>query len=482
MDREHRDRLLLSAQNWLYVLLVLAAAGLLAWLSTRYVYEADWTANNRNSLSGPSIQLLETLDEPVEITAWAREDQALRDSIREFVARYQRAKRDVALSFRNPDTSPQQARELGITTDGTLLITYRGRTEQVANPEEQAVTNALARLARQGGRKAVFLAGHGERGPDGRANFDLGTFGRELQNKGIELETVNLAKSPRIPEDTGLLVIASPKTGYLPGEARLVRDYVAGGGNLLWLDEPGGTPSLEPVAEALGVSFLPGTVVDPTRQLFGIEDPAYALVVDYPDSGPTEGLAAVTLYPQAAAIEHDGGGGWQADPVLTTVARAWTETGDLTGEVEFDDNTAERRGPLTIGLALTREPGPAGEEPRTGSDPPDSNSEPAADGASGARGQSGAARQTQRVLVVGDGDFLSNQFLGNGANLDLGVRMVNWLLGDDRLIEIPARTAPDTGLQLSNTSSAVIAVGSMIVLPLLLVLAGSVIWWRRRRK
>lgn len=476
MDRERRDRFLLSAQNWLYVLLVLAAAGLLAWLSTRYVYEADLTANNRNSLSDPSIRLLETLDAPVDITAWAREDQALRDSIREFVARYQRARPDITLSFRNPDTSPREARERGITTDGTLLITYRGRTEKVANPEEQAVTNALARLARQGGRRAVFLTGHGERGPEGRANFDLGTFGRELVNKGVELETLNLARSPRIPEDTGLLVIASPKTGYLPGEARLVRDYVAEGGNLLWLDEPGGTPSLEPVAEALGVSFLPGTVVDPTRQLFGIQDPAYALVVDYPDSGPTEGLAAVTLYPQAAAIEHERGGGWRAEPALTTVARAWTETGDLTGNVEFDEDSAERRGPLTIGLALTRDLEPGGDPPEGGGD--DGNTGSDADGPAG----SDAGRRTQRVLVVGDGDFLSNQFLGNGANLDLGIRMVNWLLGDDQLIEIPPRTAPDTGLQLGNAASAVIAVGSMIVLPLLLVLAGGVIWWRRRRK
>lgn len=458
MDRERRDRFLLSAQNWLYVLLVLAAAGLLAWLSTRYVYQADWTANNRNSLTEPSVRLLETLDGPVDITAWAREDQALRDAIRQFVARYQRARPDVSLAFRNPDTSPQQARDLGITTDGTLVISYRGRTEQVAEPREQPVTNALARLARQGGRKVVFLTGHGERGPEGQANFDLGSFGRELTNKGIELETLNLAKTPRIPEGTRLLVIASPKVSYLPGEARLVRDYLESGGNLLWLDEPGGTPSLDPVAKTLGVSFLPGTVVDPTTQLFGIQDPAYALVVDYPDQGLTQGMAAVTLYPQAAALEYERDGDWRATPILTTVARAWTESGALTGDLAYDEDAGERAGPLTIGLALTRERAPAGSE-----------------------SEADSKTTTQRVLVVGDGDFLSNQFLGNGANLDLGVRMINWLVGDDRFIEIPPRTAPDTGLQLSNASSAVIAVGSMIVLPLLLVLSGGIIWWRRRR-
>jgi ABC-type uncharacterized transport system involved in gliding motility auxiliary subunit len=484
MDREQRDRIWLSAQNWLYVLLVLAAAGLLAWLSTRYTYEADWTANNRNSLTGPSVKLVETLDGPVTITAWAREDQALRKSIRDFVARYQRAKPDVTLAFRNPDTAPQQARELGITTDGTLVLEYQGRTEQVANPREQPVTNALARLARQGGRKVVFLAGHGERSPEGRANFDLGTYGRELGNKGIELDTLNLAKTPRIPDDTQLLVIASPKVSYLPGEAELVRDYVEDGGNLLWLAEPGGMPSLDPVAETLGISFLPGTVVDPTTQLFGIQDPSYSLVTDYPDSGPTSGLSAVTLYPQAAAVESDNDGNhWQVNRVLTTAARTWTETGELTGELNFDEDSRERAGPLTIGLSLTR---------KLSADDPESGNEPGGqkDGADKQAGETGkpagepaenGTARTQRVLVIGDGDFLSNQFLGNGANLDLGVRMINWLVGDDRFIEIPPRAAPDTGLNLSNTASAVIAVGSMIVLPLLLALAGGVIWWRRRR-
>lgn len=486
MDREQRDRIWLSAQNWLYVLLVLAAAGLLAWLSTRYTYEADWTANNRNSLTGPSIKLLQTLDGPVTITAWAREDQALRKSIRDFVARYQRAKPDVTLAFRNPDTAPQQARDLGITTDGTLVLEYQGRTEQVADPQEQPVTNALARLARQGGRKVVFLAGHGERGPEGRANFDLGAFGRELGNKGIELDTLNLAETPRIPDDTQLLVIASPKVSYLPGEAELVRDYVEDGGNLLWLDEPGGTPSLDPVAETLGISFLPGTVVDPTTQLFGIQDPSYTLVTDYPDDGPTSGLSAVTLYPQAAALEHGGAGAdWQADRVLTTAARTWTETGELTGELNFDEDSREHTGPLAIGLSLTRKL--AADDPETGNEPggedggADNHAATAETGMPAGDSAENGTAPTQRVLVIGDGDFLSNQFLGNGANLDLGVRMINWLVGDDRFIEIPPRTAPDTGLNLSSTASAVIAVGSMIVLPLLLALAGGVIWWRRRR-
>ena len=37
--------------------------------------------------------------------------------------------------------------------------------------------------------------------------------------------------------------------------------------------------------------------------------------------------------------------------------------------------------------------------------------------------------------MIGDGDFLSNTFLGNGGNREFGERVFDWLLGDDKLVE-----------------------------------------------
>ncbi len=88
----------------------------------------------------------------------------------------------------------------------------------------------------------------------------------------------------------------------------------------------------------------------------------------------------------------------------------------------------------------------------------------------------------QRVVVIGDGDFLSNTYLGNAGNLDLGLNLITWLSHDDAFIDIRARGAPDTALVMGRTTTAVIGLGFLVGLPLLLLAAGLVIWLRRRRR
>lgn len=443
----------LQLQNLIFLVGLLLAAGLLGWLSTRYNIEADWTRGGRNSLSVDSRKLLEEMEGPVHITAFARETPELREHIRDLVARYQRHKPDIELHFVNPDAEPERVRELGITLDGELLIAYNGRSDKIQELSEQSLTNALLRIARPSTRKVVFLTGHGERNPLGQANHDLGQFGKLLSDKGIHVETLQLAETPAIPQDTSLLVIADPRTPLLPGEVRMINRYLKQGGNLLWLVEPGGLAGLEPVAETLGVELLPGTVVDATTRLFGIDNPAFAIIPDYPMHEITRGIEGrITLFPQACAIDVNAPQGWEAQALLTTLDRAWTEIGPISGTIRFDQDSDERMGPLDIGYLFTREQGE--EEPST----------------------------QQRVALICDSDFISNTYLGNAANIDLGLALFNWLNHDDRFIAITARTASDVNLELGETARMTIGFGFLFVLPLLLLSTGVGIWWRRRNR
>ena len=444
-------------QTTSFVLLFLGAVGLMAWLSTRYSFEADWTANQRNSLSEASIAALKVIEGPVTVTAYASEDENIRRGITELIKRYQRIKPDLQLTFVNPAAEPEQVRQLNITLDGELIFSYAGRSEHVKEFSEQSLTNTLQRLVRSGDRWIVFVEGHGERAAQGAANHDLSGWVRQLTGKGIKVQSVNLASTPQIPNNTSVLVIAGAQVDYLPGEVKILRDYVEHGGDVLWLADPGSLHGLQPLAEQLGIEFYPGVIVDPTTQLFGINDPRFAIVAEYSFHPVTRGFNRMTLFPQAAGIDFKKPEGWQGEPILQTVARTWSETGKLTGDIAYDKGK-DMPGPLTVGIAMNREL-------------------KAAAAASGAD-----SKREQRVIVVGDGDFISNSFLGNGGNLDLGMNMVNWLSHDDTLISVPAKTALDRNLELSKPVQILIGFGFLLLLPALLVSSGVAIWMKRRKR
>ncbi|HRD67825.1 MAG TPA: GldG family protein [Candidatus Competibacter sp.] len=438
----------------LFLLLFGLILGLLAWFSSRYAIQADWTAGGRNTLSEPSRALLARMSEPVRITAYARDNPTLRDGIGRLIERYRRDKPNLTLTFVNPDLLPDRARELGVTLDGELYVEYRGRGEKVQQLSEQALTMALQRLSRQPNRAVLFLEGHGERKPLGMANYDLGAFGRELEKIGIPVHSVDLSKEQRIPSTTAVLVIAGPQQPLPPGEVQLILDYVMRGGNLLWLLEPGGPSGLQALAAALGIVVLPGVVVDPDTSRLGIKNPAFIPIVDYGPHPITESLRAPALLPQAAALDVRPTEDWNSTALLESQSRSWTETDSPDGPIRFDPDTVEQAGPLTVGVALFRSIAVNGSPAPT----------------------------QQRLVIVGDGDFLSNTYLGNGANLELGLNILNWLTLDDAPIIVRPKAVPDPNLDLSDSALALIAATFLVAIPAGLLASGWLIWFRRRRR
>ncbi|NOX75595.1 MAG: GldG family protein [Gammaproteobacteria bacterium] len=443
-------------KNGLFLILLLGMAGAIAWLSIRHHIVADWSAAGRHSLSGVSVALLETLPDPVIITSYATKTSSTRQAVSELVARFQRHKKNLSLSFVDPNLNPDQVRTLGLSVDGELLIQYQGRSENLKTLSESALTNVLHRLARSGERWLVFLEGHGERRPFGQANHDLGSWGEQLRSKGFQVLSQNLAQRSRLPANTRVLVIAGPQLDLLPGEVTLIGDFLREGGNLLWLADPGEDRGMQALAQQLGLGFLPGTIVDPRAQIMGISDPRFALVSEYPAHDITRGLDSVTLFPQSVGLQINAVTPWQAVAFLRTAADSWAETSPMSGTLRLDVGT-DVPGPLTVGVALTRQ------LPNAISD------------------KTGDARQ-QRVVVIGDGDFLSNAYLGNGGNLRLGQNIINWLAYDDSLIDVPAKITRDRELNLTPLAQGIIGFGFLFVIPLALAGAGLFIWLRRRRR
>jgi len=444
-------RLRLLAQNGVFVLLAAALAAVAILLAREHRVEHDLSFSGRNTLSPASLETLARIEGPIEITAFATPQDPrlgdLRRLIRDFVARYQRAKPDIRLEFVDPREQPKAAAAAGVQANGELVIEYNRRSERLLTLSEIEFTNLLIRLARTENRLVMYLEGHGERSLAGGANHDLGNFGRQLVTKGISAASLDLSLAPEVPDNARLLVIASPQVELRREEVDRLLRWLGRGGNLLWLIDQEPLRGLEPLAEALGLVLSPGVVIDPEALERG-GPPAVAIAAAnaYASHPITRSFRLSTVFPFARAIGAAPGGNWSATPLIEVAARGWIETGPLEGRIVFD-RSRDLPGPVNVAMALERQ----------------------------------REERIQRVVVVGTGHFLANTYLGNGGNLDLGINMVNWLAGDDALIAIQPRSAPDVTLTLSKPWLFAIVMVFLVIAPLALLAAGAWIAWRRRR-
>ena len=451
MQANRRLRAKLTLQSGLFLALFLALVMLLAFLARDFRKEWDVTQSARNTLAQPTLDVLKQLDGPLSVTAYAMAQDPAGSNVHKLIEErlrpYRRAKPDLDLKFVDPREDPKRAEAAQIRTPNELVIEYRRRVEHMALGEfnEQSFANVLMRLMRGSDTTVLWLEGHGERRLDGIANHDLGEFGRQLQQKGLKLNSVNLALAQAVPTNAAMLIIASPQSDLQPAEVEKIQAYVKAGGNVLWLVDPEPLRGLHPLAETLGLVLTPGTVVDAAlRPRSG--PPVFAVATSYGNHPITAAFRFNTMFPYARQIGLSEREDWRIAPLIEVAQRGWVEVGPLDDKPTFD-KARDLPGPVNIAAAFERMVGD----------------------------------RQQRVVVVGNAAFLSNTYLGNGGNLQLGMAIVNWLAAEDNLVAIDPRPAPDARIDIGQMTLYSIAFGFLLVLPLAFVLAGVLIWWRRRK-
>lgn len=426
-----------------FVALLLVVLGMGAWLSARNNHVWHWGGSLGRELSPPSRQLLARMDGEVAALAFVTPGNLVHRHVQELLAQYARHKADFRIELVNPETRPDLVRALGVRQVGELVLQYGERREHVRVPTEAHVSAALERLLRGQGQFVAFVTGHGERNLLGQANHDLGAFGRALSEKGYRLQPLNLIRDP-IPDNTALLVLTPPQVDLLPGERAALSRYLGRGGNLLWLADPGEHARLAPLAQSLGIEWQNGVVVDPAAAAtLAVDDARLVLLDGYPAHPVTARLQAPSLLVQASALTA-APAGWEAMPLLSADSGQYLLTDYRTGMAL---TPPEKAPPLTLGVGLQRQLG----------------------------------ERRQRVVVIGDGDFLANEYLGNGANLPLGLNLVDWLTESEVFLDSYARAAPDQVVTLTETQTLIIALGFLLVLPGGFLGGAAWVWWRRRR-
>lgn len=478
--RGHRGEVSLYTAGLAGVLIALAH------LSARYPMRFDLTASGRFSLSESTVAVLERLERPVHVVFF--HDPMMRETVElwELIAR--RTPR-VTVEFHDPVVNPAAARRYGVHFAGTAVLESEGRRLVVNGGSEVDIANGLLRVSRAATQRLCFLDGHNEPDPfsleshdhlEGAAGHSHGLGARyvlherhgmakarhALEAMAYAVEKVSLLRGAADPlAGCAVLVVAGPKTALLPPEVGAIRAYLDGGGNALFMLDPFVQTGLEPLLREYGIVANDDIVIDPASHFWAdVSSPA---VSEYNRHQITRDLP-LTFFPGARSLSPTPQriAGTSVVPLVNASTRSFSQR----DRERVERPPAGAVGPRTImAVALRRPVAPDGAETlRLGPE-----------GRPFAVPSRGPARPS-RVVVVGDSDFATNSFfhiMGNGALL---VNAINYLAAQESLIGIRPRTHDLPRVHLTNRQMALTFLVSVVLVPAVLALVGTAVWWTRR--
>jgi ABC-type uncharacterized transport system involved in gliding motility auxiliary subunit len=94
--------------------------------------------------------------------------------------------------------------------------------------------------------------------------------------------------------------------------------------------------------------------------------------------------------------------------------------------------------------------------------------------------KTGKENSEGRFVVVGSSSWAANRFINFNGNNDLALNAINWLASDEDLISIRPKQQEDRHVTMTHAQLNLVRITSQFVLPLVVVVAGFGVWWKRR--
>lgn len=439
--------------------LLLSSLFLVLWVVNYNPVTWDLTQERLFSISDQTEAVLETLQEPITLTAFVRGGKDA--GIERVLLAYGDASRRIDTRLVDLEAEPALAAEYQVREYNTLIVVGAERVQRAGKIEEPEITNAILAVTRGEPVPVCFLAGHGERNPGDKEREGFSAASTALSQTNYEVRNLNLGVEGAVPDDCRVVVIAGPSTDILVPERQALAEFVDNGGRLMVLFESRtDVPELAALMALYGLSANPDFIIDTRRngQQFGlgIQVP---LVDEYQEHPITHGFRPMTLYnmPRSITVAEPTPEGIDARPLASSTVSSWGETRFERGVGATYDPEQDLAGPLPIVVAVATR---VEETPRTYRD----------------RMRKGDPAPVGEPLLVaaGDADFASNALFGWQGNGDLFLNSVNWLAGQQELISIRPKEIANKRVLLTNGRRALTFALLVILLPMLPAVIGVV--------
>lgn len=447
-----------AAYATVYTLVILALIVVANVLAKRFNKSYDATTNKRYSLSDETKKVVDGLKQPATITYF---DQTTRFvSGHDLLDEYSALSTKIHTEYVDPDKDPERSRADGITATPTVVVTLGDHHEKATDVSEEGITGAFIRDIKGNTRTVCFVAGSGEHALDDDTRDGLSQFKAVLSRDGYKTQPLDLVQQAGVPADCTAVVVAGPTHDYQPPEVSALRTFIENGGRALFLLDPplqmgpsviSANDALAAVLQSWGVTVEKDLVLDlnPLGQSAGL-GPQEPLVTTYNTNQPivADMRNTATVFPLTRSLTIVPGGGKNGvDSLFSSSASSFATMNLSSREISAKDPT-NKRGPLPLAAAGTID--------------------------------TGKPNSQGRFVIVGSSIWATNRGLGLGGNGDLAANAVNWLCSDEDLISIRPKAEDDRHLIMTEAQASMVRLVSQFILPLIVILAGIMVWWKRR--
>lgn len=440
----------------MYIVIIVAVLSAANWLGGRHNKSIDTTANRRFSLADQTEKVVKGLKQDVRILFF--EETARFPQGRDLLDRYKNLNPGrLTVEYIDPVKKPQLAREYGIRVQGTAVVRVGEKREEARAMSEQEITSALIRALKEGRKMVCFVEGFGERSINEPGAPNYSGAKDQLEQNNYDARAIPLLEDPTIPEDCDIVAVGGPRQAYPPAVADVIKGFVEKGGRaLIMIDPPMSATAtriarqeaLEQVLESWGVKLKRNLILSMGRELLQGVSPEVAITSDYSSHPIVRDMrGGSAAFPLSQSLEVAGTDKTSVERLGSTSKTSLAVAGEVGTLKESDIDKGEAGSHVLCAAGTYR----TGEEGMEG-----------------------------RFVVTGSSEFIANRSMRILGNSDLFLNMVNWLSSDEDLISIRPKDPEDRRIQLSQGQMFVVRMVSQFVIPLGIILAGVLVWWRRR--
>lgn len=439
--------------------------------------DIDLTKDKIFTLSETSKTIIHNIKQDVEIILVKMDTYS--QSVVDFAYKYKKENDKIKITeISNVTKYPELTAKYNLTENTYEIIVRSGKEEKIISTSdlytydystgekkdltEEAITNALLSVTTENKPKLYFVSGHND-----NLEYYLTDFKKKLEDEANTVESLDILTTAKVPDDCSALVITTLNDDLKTVERDAILKYIKAGGKIILFTDANvaktNMPNFQKVLDEYGVSISEGIMIeqDTSKMLSG--SPSAIIVTVNEGSSVTDkiNMSMNACFINSGKInladdEKMEKLGVTSEILATTSDKAFYRSNlsiSTTSKVSGDEE-----GKAVVGALLTK---------KIDDD------------------------KTSKLIVYSNNVFITNMQVAINSqyyiyayefynNQDLALNSISYLTGRDDTILIRKNT--DVTTYTVTEKQQIIILTIIFAVPVLIVIAGIIIWQVRRRR